>query len=478
MEYQFSQNTFSYLKRAAWEVKNEEQTQEVKLSESMPDIGKILGIWGQPLIRSKEWRGSAMSASGGVMVWILYAPEEGDPQCMEAWVPFQMQWDFPQTQRDGTMRFACLLKGIDARSISARKMMVRTLLSVVGEALEPAQAEIYQPAELPEDIQLRRESYQIHIPTEAGEKVITLDEETTPKFVIQKIVHCSLQPEILDQKIMADKLVFRGNAKIHALCLCEEGELGTWEFEIPFSQYAELEKEYDPHACSDIIPAVTNLELDIQENGALRLKAGLVGQYVIYEKPTLEMVTDAYSNQCLVTMESQVLEVPSLSDIHREVMRIELPIEQTMNRVLDSTMLMGHPSHGHISGNFQLLGSDPQDQLCGAILRWEKDCESGSVMARTAVKGKPTLSSGGIAGEILVDLQVLEPTAIPMVTALKTEASEKKQEDRPSIILRRAGGDSLWELAKTCGSTVAAIWEANELEGEPKEGQMLLIPVL
>ena len=91
MEYQFSKNTFSYLKRAAWEVKNEEQTQEVKLSESMPDIGKILGIWGQPLIRSKEWRGSAMSASGGVMVWILYAPEEGD------W-----QWKIDANEKYGT----------------------------------------------------------------------------------------------------------------------------------------------------------------------------------------------------------------------------------------------------------------------------------------------------------------------------------------------------------------------------------------
>ena len=478
MEYQFSQNTFSYLKRAVWEVKNEEQTQEVKLSDGMPDIGKILGVWGQPLIRSKEWRGSSMSASGGMMVWILYTPEEGEPQCVETWMPFQMQWDFPQSQHDGTMRLDCLLKGIDARCVSARKMMVRTLLSVMGEALEPTQTELYQPAELPEDIQLRKESYPLRIPTEAGEKIITLDEEVTPKFEIRKIVHCSLHPEVLDQKIMADKLVFRGNAKIQALCLCEEGKLEAWEFEIPFSQYTELEKEYDPRTYSDMIPAVTNLELEIQENGTVRLKVGLVGQYVIYERPVLELVTDAYSNQRSVSMEQQTLDLPMVSDICQEIMRIELPLEQSMNPLLDATTFLGHPSFGHISGSFQLLGVDAQDTLCGSNLRWEKELETGTRMVRATVKGKTSTSSGSIHGEILLDMQSTALTSIPMVTSLEMGENIQKDTDRPSLILRRVGSDSLWEMAKACGSTVHAILEANGLTDEPEKDQMLLIPVL
>ena len=48
---------------------------------------------------------------------------------------------------------------------------------------------------------------------------------------------------------------------------------------------------------------------------------------------------------------------------------------------------------------------------------------------------------------------------------------------RPSLILRRAGEEGLWELAKKTGSTVAAIRSANKLQEEPKPGQLLLIPV-
>ena len=48
---------------------------------------------------------------------------------------------------------------------------------------------------------------------------------------------------------------------------------------------------------------------------------------------------------------------------------------------------------------------------------------------------------------------------------------------RPSLVLRRAGGESLWDMAKKSGSTVAAIRSANKLTEEPKPGQILLIPV-
>ena len=95
MELQFEKTTLDCLGNLCCEVKSAEQTQEVRLGDMMGDIGKVLGCWGQVLLRGKEWRGSGMSVSGGVMVWVLYAPEDGSaPQTVETWVPFAMKWDF------------------------------------------------------------------------------------------------------------------------------------------------------------------------------------------------------------------------------------------------------------------------------------------------------------------------------------------------------------------------------------------------
>ena len=85
MELQFKKNLCSCLNAVKREIQNLEETQEIRLSDGMPDIGRILASWGQPVMRSKEWRGDSIGLSGGIMVWVLYAPEDGtDPRCMES----------------------------------------------------------------------------------------------------------------------------------------------------------------------------------------------------------------------------------------------------------------------------------------------------------------------------------------------------------------------------------------------------------
>ncbi len=94
----------------------------------------------------------------------------------------------------------------------------------------------------------------------------------------------------------------------------------------------------------------------------------------------------------------------------------------------------------------------------------------------------PQLSFGGGSMTIREELPVLLTTSggqgIPMVSALECGEDTEQDPQRPSLILRRAGTDTLWSIAKKCGSTVAAIRSANNLQEEPRPGQMLLIPVL
>lgn len=490
MELQFPKNAFGYLHTATWETKNEEQTQEIRLAESFPDIGKILGAWGQPLVRSKEWMGSGMRVSGGVMAWILYMPEEGDrPRCVEAWIPFQLHWDFSQTQHDGTMRVMCLLKGVDARSVSARKIMVRTLVSAVGEALEPVQTDVYYPETVPDDVRILKKSYPVQLPVEAGETVITLDEELNPNLLVKKIIYCCVDPEITDQKVMADKAVYRGNAAVHLLGECEDGQISSFAFDIPFSQYAQLEREYGPDAVVDVMPAITNLEFDIQENGQLRLKAGIVGQYVVYDKPVLEIVTDAYSTKRPVTLRQQALTLPSVSDISREHLKVESSVNEEI-QLLDAAMMLSHPVQYRdsgtvrmeIPGSFQILGYGNDSIPTGNCLRWERESQipmegDAMLMARSSPKGNKIAMGSTVNSEFALDTRVMVQTDIPMITGMELGEMTGERPDSPSLILRRVGDSSLWDIAKTYRSTVETIREANGIAEEPQKDQVLLIPV-
>ena len=126
MEVRFSKMPFAYLEPVVREIQNSEQTQEWKLPDGMPDIGRILSAWGQAILRGKEWRSDGISASAGMMVWVLYAPEDGSAeQCLETWIPFQMRWELPENTPEGTLRVRCLTRFVDARTVSARKSLIR-----------------------------------------------------------------------------------------------------------------------------------------------------------------------------------------------------------------------------------------------------------------------------------------------------------------------------------------------------------------
>lgn len=494
MDLQFPKTELECLNRVLWESKNEEQTQEIKLTDSMPDVGKVLGVWGQPLVRGKEWRGNGMGVSGGVMAWVLYQPEDGsDPRMVETWIPWQIRWDFPQTQRDGTMRVGCLLHSIDARATSARKMMVRAVVSVSGEALEPGYTELFTPAEVPGDIQLLRRSYPVRIPKEAGEKTITFDEELNLPSgwgQPQKLLQYTLQPELTDKKVMGDKVVFRGAVLLHGIVRCDDGRLKPLDLEVAFSQFAELDREYDSSATASILLTPTGLEAELQEDGKIRMKAGLTGQYVIYDQPVIEVVEDAYSTGRAVSASVQELSLPAVLDMQQQTVNIHQPLTQPEGEVLDTSFVSGNPLQQTqdngigitLSGVFQILSYDENGAVQSKAERWEETCEiaadeNARVMPYTAPTGRPYCTDGFAYGSIGMEVLTTAPTRIPMITGLELGEASQPDPGRPSLILCRAGGESLWSLAKRCGSTVDAIREANGISEAPAENQMILIPV-
>ena len=92
MQLQWEKTLIPAMGLVVREIQNQEQTLEVRLAEDMPDIGHIICGWGQPLLRGKDWNGDNMSITGGIMAWVLYAPEDGSaPRCVEGWLPMQMK---------------------------------------------------------------------------------------------------------------------------------------------------------------------------------------------------------------------------------------------------------------------------------------------------------------------------------------------------------------------------------------------------
>lgn len=498
MQLRFEKQGIDCLQTVKREVQSQEQTQELRISDGMPDIGSIIGAWGQVILRSKEWQGDGMTVSGGTMVWVQYMPEEGgEPQCVESWLPFQMRWSFPQTQHDGNILTQCALCGVDARSISARKMMLRTNVSVLGWALEKQEQEVFSPADIPDDIQLRKTHYPMLLPVEAGEKAFTLEETlslppSAPRM--ERLISYCLQPEITEQKMMGDKVVFRGNALLHILYCADDGGQYAWDFDLPFTQYSELDREYGEDTQVLLIPCVTALELD-REQDRIPVKAGLVCQYRLCSRSVVEVVEDAYSLRRSTALVRQDLELPWILESKTRTIHCQQNSAVEGMRLTDVQFMpqpvrvqnTGEEAVLELPGQFQMLYYDMDGSLRTANQKWEETLrvpvgESTVIEATLWTEGRPqgSLMSGSaqLSSDIKLMTEACSGRAIPMVTGLELGELQEPDPHRPSLILRRRGNDTLWELAKRNGSTVAAIEEANRLDDDMEPAKMLLIPIM
>lgn len=498
MKLQWRSSPLDCLAPVVQNIQQRELTQELKLGEALPDIGRVLGVWGQGMVRSKQWQEGSVSCSGGVMVWVLYAPEDGSaPRVLDGWVPFQLAWDIPEGTAEGTMRVDCTLRFADARSVSPRKVMLRLGVALSMEADSPMTAQVFQPEEDIPGVELLKSTYPMTLMREAGEKSFLLDEELTlPEGTPEpeKMVCYTLTPRVTDKKVLSQRAVFRGVGALHLLGMDGDGRLTSWDLEVPFSQFSQLTGEHSGEAQVDICICITSCEAEWMGQGRLRLKCGLVAQYVVTDRVAVELVEDAYSPGQALDIAWEELKLPVVLETRGETLAIRQNLPTPMEQVAEVSCLaepvnLERTEDGvtaGFNGTAQVLGYGREGEPLCATGRWESrenlPCHESvrlffGLSQPTNVTGQSDAGGVTVTGGLPIRWTVSTWEQLPQVAGLELGEQTPPDPDAPSLILRRAGGDRLWDIAKKTGSTVAAIRQATGLEGEPTPEQMLLIPV-
>lgn len=477
------------------QVQNQEQTLEVRLGDDMPDIGRIICGWGQNILRGKQWNSDHMVVSGGIMAYILYSPEDGSaPRCIQAWLPYSMKWNFDQSDRDGVIRANIHVKSVDARVLSSRKMMVRGCISGMGEALEPKEVYFYSGGTDQDHVHLLKRTYPVTVPVEVGEKTFLMDEDLElPGKRLEKIISITVEPKLAEQKAVGGKAVFRGECRVHLVYFDAGNEICSADLNVPFAQYADLDRDYDKDASVITMMVVTAMEPEAID-GLLRLKCGLTAQYVVMENRVLELTQDAYSTTHEIDQHMETLQLPVVLDWRRENQMLNQTGPCESMNVVDAACFMEHPVLRHndsllegvLPGTVQVLCKNDSGQYYGSHIRFSYPwsipaAEEADVCVMAQFAAAPSVTADGVNLHISVPVE-LETMAtltqqMDMICGLQIGRPLEQDVNRPSMILRRAGGESLWNLAKRYGSTVDAIKKVNDLKDHADEGRMLLIPI-
>ena len=119
-----------------------------------------------------------------------------------------------------------------------------------------------------------------------------------------------------------------------------------------------------------------------------------------------------------------------------------------------------------------MLYYDEEGQLQAANQKWESELSfpADDTVAVDALSGMPQLQlspgSAGVNVSVQIPVQMMSVTdqGLPMVTGVKVGENRTLSPDRPSLILRRAGEDSLWDIAKRYQTDESRIAALNHLE--------------
>lgn len=501
MELVFQENQLEYLNTILCESVSQEQTAELIVPDRVPDAVRVVDAFGTALIRSEECTGGFVSVSGTVQAGVLFVSENGQVQSLQAQIPFSVRREFAEQQENCTLQCQCRLKSVDGRLLNSRKLLLRVGIVCTLRVFAEVERTVFELPEAAPTLQLKRRELPLRMPLSLGEKSFVLNEEMplpTGKPPMAVLLKCLLRTELQEQKVVGSKAVFKGDLCVHALYEDAEGTLQSFEGRLPFSQYAELDDDREDGEVRTAL-SLTSVEIEPESQSDCRrllLSVQMLAQCTVYGEQRVAYIEDAYCTDAELVPKWDAWEMYGVLD--RQTMRetvsatAELPAqsvvdawlyaEETVKRREGDRMLIEQPF------GCNLLYYDADGALQGRTLRLSAAMET-ALSPDSGCNAVPissgelycAASSEGIEVRcpVSAELEFFAKEALHAVSGGEIHEGEPSAQRRPAVLLRRTEQtQEVWEIAKSCRTSVEAVMSANGLQTPSVPADtLLLIPM-
>ncbi len=499
MELEFESRSIPCLRPVVHRIVSQEESGEAIVPDSCPDVIRTAGCYGTLVLRSKECRDRSVTISGGVHVCALVVPEdESAPRAIRMYLPFTQRIDAPELSGASRIVYEGRLRSLDARLLNSRKILIRADISSKMEAYEQAELTGQTIRNCPDQVQVHKICMPMSVVSQTAEKAFAIGEELelpSGQPSALELLKWDCGAVLTEQKLIGSRAVFKGNANVRLLYLTEDQSIGRYEFTVPFSQYAELEREGDEDDLRVVLQLTgAELEPDSQESGRrFLLTLNILAQCVTQSRTELELVDDLYALSGEISAQTAPLSGRAMLDVQHLRQAVTGTATGEFVQIIDTSAWLDWPAISRENDTVRvsapavvtMLYYDAEKRLQVKTERMEASCETmladGCTLVPSAEISSSVFSSpsaNGADARFSVDF-VLESYAeqrCNYVSAADWTKSEHPQ-PRPSVIIRPvAAGETLWSIAKRCRSSVSAVCAANALTEEPEAGMLLLIP--
>lgn len=476
------------------------------LPDYCPDIAAVLKCSLKPVIQSKQLSGDRFIVDGQSMIRVMYLDEARKcVRCCEFNQPFTSTFLVKNTGVNPCLRVTAKTDYVNCRATSPRRLDVHGAFTVKLRITAEGSQEVVSGIK-GENLFTRNLPVVYSIPAASTEKPFTISEVLelgAGKPPAEALIRGDAVPSLTDCKLMANKIIVKGDLLLKNLYVSDiaAGSMERVEHEIPFSQIIDvdgLDDEWDCDVTLDVVSS--DIHISVNQNGEsalLAVNVKLIAQVQCYATASAEVVTDAYSARYPLKLENRRLDTEQLLGVRRGVSTVretlELPPEaaevidlwceavpvaercEAGKACLDGrlTICMLAKDGGGIVSYFER----PSD----FTLEYDETCSQ--MTSRLAVLRVDYTMVGGGKAEIKVELAVTRccyaADSCLAVTDVSADESASFPEEKAALkIYFAGGGESLWEIAKSCHTSMEAVMEENGLNTDVlPDDAMLLVPL-
>lgn len=471
-----------------------EETVELIVPDTLPDVAAVVGCTGTVELRSKEAREDSAFASGNVEGCVVYTPEgETAPRVIELSVPWSFTADSPGLDTSGRIVVRAELTGLEARVINSRKIVVRASLAASVRTFMPS--ELSWCGEAGGGVEALRRDFAFVAASAVTEKTFSLAESAeipASKPPIGRVAGCAATMTADKLSSAGGRLILSGTAEIELLYYAQmSGELTGARISVPYSQSLELSGSEADFECS-VMPTgvyVRENSADEETVHTLSVELGAVAQLTVREEKTVCAVSDIYAVKDCVETETKSAFIESMtSSASRETqIRETLSSDSRVKAVISSSAA---PLRPNADGNALrvpvklkalCLGEDGKAFALEGRAEASFDCPAkrGDSISVFVFGVTAESAAGGveIRAELRAEVRSYAEKELRWVSAAKS-SPDPEAASRPSILVVRAGReDDLWSLAKRCRASREAICRLNGLDAEARisPGDLLVV---
>lgn len=496
MQLELNTEKSRYMRVIDESVVMQEETSEVILPDSNPDIERVADTFVNVLLKSKEAEDGRAVIKGIVQAYVLYAAKDECLYSIEHTIPFTINVNRQGIVSDCAMTALVEAVTADAVTATSRKAVIRVNLRAMLTCFELTEYEICTGIN-------DNSVYQKKINTEMSR----MCEYTEKTFVVSddivigegrereyEILGCEHRFKDIGYSLSGNKVIIKGNIET-ALCIIAEDTAipETIEHRTAFSQVLDTEVS-ESSEINGINLMMTGCYCDCNavsqssDSMTVSIEIHAVVQYELFEKYEIELLEDMYSSTGEI--ECQWEEISCITGIseHKQSVRVREVIAdiEKLSQVIFWRISFGEihrdKSGCNVNCYISAYGYNTNMELITVKKNIQVKCdiEYGFEFI--------TANSTGERLELTNDEYILTCdvefasksrnfTVMRNVTDAEFYGDGKSESDYSVILYRPSEQDTLWDVCKRYRSSSETIMTVNGMESEALPiGKMLLIP--